>query len=104
MKARRDNGEQDPWSKEKKADEKKKAFVNRFRLANFVSSDHLRSAVLQFGRALTKEGLDEGKKTNQKLYELVCSEYNKTSVDEYLGAAFPGESTRQKLAIQFLSN
>jgi hypothetical protein len=61
MKARRVNGEPDPWSKEKKADEKKKTSVNRFRLANVGFSDHLRSAVLQVGR-LTKEELDEWKK------------------------------------------
>jgi hypothetical protein len=39
--------------------------------------------VLQFGRAYTKDDLDSNLKTNQKVYELVASDYNKGEVKEY---------------------
>jgi hypothetical protein len=75
MKARRDNGEPDPWLKEKskKATEpKKKPSTNRYRLANVIFSESVRPAVLQYGRALTKDHLESNLKTNQKIYELVA--------------------------------
>jgi hypothetical protein len=52
-------------------------------------------------RALTKEELDEGKKTNQKLYELVCSEYNKILVDEYWALHFPVKVLDKNLPSNF---
>jgi hypothetical protein len=85
MKARRENGEPDLWSKgvTKTTESNKKPPVSRYRLANVIFSDLLRPPVLQFGRALNKDELESRKKTNQKLYELVCTEYNKPSVKEY---------------------
>jgi hypothetical protein len=86
MKAPRDNGEPDPWLKEKnkKATKPKKMpSTNRYRLANVIFSESVRPVVLQYGRALTKEHLESNLKPNQKIYELVALEYNKGEVKEY---------------------
>jgi hypothetical protein len=55
----------------KTTESKKKPAVNRYRLVNVVFSEQLRSALLQFGRPLTKDDLESRVKTNQKLYKFV---------------------------------
>jgi hypothetical protein len=70
--------------KKKKAIEpKEEPLTNRVRLANVIFSESVRPAVLQFGKALTKKHLESSLKTNQEVYELVASEYNKGEVKEY---------------------
>jgi hypothetical protein len=70
--------------KNKKATKPKKMpSTNRYRLANVIFSESVRPAVLQYGRALTKEHLESNLKPNQKIYELVALEYNKGEVKEY---------------------
>jgi hypothetical protein len=68
MKARRDNGEPDPWLQgiSKTIERRKKPAVNRYRLANVVVSEQLRPAVLHFGRALTKDDLETRVKNKSK--------------------------------------
>jgi hypothetical protein len=98
IKARRENGEPDLWSKgvTKTTESNKKPPVNRYRLANVIFSDLLRPPVLQFGRTLNIDELESRKKTNQKLYELDCTEYNKPSVKEYSELHFPFDVLTKK--------
>jgi hypothetical protein len=77
------NSEPDPWSKDKDKADKKPAWVNRYRLANVVFSEECRPFVAERGKSLTREELDLGMKTDQKVYEKVAAEYNKIGVDAY---------------------
>jgi hypothetical protein len=84
MVARRENDQPDPWlPSDKTASDKFLGYVNRYRLANVVFSEGLKDYVLGRGKCLSKEELDLGLETDQKLYQLIADEYNKTGVDEY---------------------
>jgi hypothetical protein len=88
MKARRDDGEPaqpevEAKNKKKATEGKKKPAINRHRLANVIFSESVRPAVLPFGKALKKNDLESNLETNQKVYELVASEYNKGEVKDY---------------------
>jgi hypothetical protein len=88
--ARRDNGQPDPWSQPEKASaDKYLGYVNRFRLANVVFSDGMKELVLGRGKTLSKDELDVGLTTDQKLYERIAEEYNKQGIDEYDRVQFP---------------
>jgi len=82
MKTRIHNGERHPWDVDVTA-EKKKAWVNQFRLANVIFSDELKEDMNARGACLTKEELDLGLKTDQKLYQKIADEYNKKDVPDY---------------------
>lgn len=99
--SRRDNGEPDPWERKKAPDGNKHSFVNRYRLANVIFSQRLREAVLNKGRALTKDELDRGLKTDQKLYEKIAEEYNKLSVDEYDDIQYSIKISEKNLPTKF---
>jgi hypothetical protein len=63
--------------------------VNKYRLANVIFSEKLREPLLQKGRPLTREELDLRLKQDQRLFELVATEFNKPGVDEYDAFQFP---------------
>jgi hypothetical protein len=77
------NDEPDPWCKKKDKDDGKPTWVNRYRLANVIFSEHCRQTVSERGKTLTREELDLGLKTDQRVYEKIAAEYNKTGVPAY---------------------
>lgn len=84
MIARRQNGDPDPWLPSIKTQtDQYRGYVNRYRLANVVFSEGLQEDVLGRGQCLSKDELDLGLKTDQKLYQRIAEEYNKTGIDEY---------------------
>ena len=50
--------------------------VNRKRLMNVMFGDKVRPCLLTSGEALTRSDLDNGIKTNEKMYRLIAEEYN----------------------------
>jgi hypothetical protein len=64
-------------------------YVNKFRLANVVFSDGMKDLVLARGKTLSKDELDVGLTTDQKLYQRIAEEYNKEGIDEYDRLQFP---------------
>jgi hypothetical protein len=102
MIARRENDQPDPWSQsEKPSADKYLGYVNRFRLANVVFSDGMKEFVLARGKTLSKDELDVGLTTDQKLYERIAEEYNKQGIDEYDRVQCPISIAAQNIPSNF---
>jgi hypothetical protein len=84
------NNEPDPWANQTNGKENSKpAWVNRYRLANVVFSEECRTVVSNRGKSLTREELDLGLKTDQRIFEKVAVEYNRPGVPAYDLVQFP---------------
>jgi hypothetical protein len=84
------NNEPDPWANLAEGNDKSKpAWINRYRLANVVFSEECRSVVANRGKSLTREELDLGLKTDQRIFEKVAVEYNRPGVPAYDLVQFP---------------
>ena len=81
--------QQDPWVTDKSSVDdddddipKKKASINKFRMANVVYHETLKEHLLERGKCLDKDQLDLKETVDQKLFEKIAEEYNKTGDDE----------------------
>ena len=83
--------------------ESNRSIINRRRFINVLFSDVCRPKLALRGQPLNKDDLTAGIKTDQRLHELVSTEYNKRNIISYGKNAFPNIKKDATVTLQNLT-